>query len=415
MKTKAIIILLLVACSYSFAQMRSYTYKREIKGIKGQWNSVELPDDVYGKVNATLTDIRIFGITSNNDTVEAPYFQSREAVTFHQVGVSYQPINQTKNENGYYFSFATTGKSSVNQILLNFEQTNYDWRVKLEGSQDQNEWFSIVDNYRILSIKNGLTNYQFNKIVFQETVYTYYRICIRANEQPRLKSANIEWYGPHHSILNPNETCKLKTRSIKKLLVTQDKRRKETIVDIDLGLSVPVGQLKIGVRDTLDYYRPIVLEFLTDSFKTEKSWYYNYSPLTTASTLNSIEKHEFTFGECVTNKLRITISNNDNQPLELHSFVVSGHNSLLIARITKPATYYLCYGKTDGEKPNYDLIEISRNIQQLNNVTLDNEQFVDTNRPSVSEPLFTNKVWLWGLMAVIILVLGWFTFRMMKK
>jgi hypothetical protein len=415
MKTKTIIILLLAACSYSFAQMNSFTCKREIKGIKGQWNSIELHDDMYGKINASLADIRIFGITSNNDTVEAPYFQSREAVTYHQRGVGYKPINQTKNENGYYFTFGTPDKSSANLILLNFGQTNYDWRVKLEGSQNQNEWFTIVDNYRILSIKNGMTDYQFNKIPFQETMYAYYRICIRANEQPRLKSANIEWNGKPRSKLNPNEICKLKTRSIKKLRVTEDKRRKETIVDIDLGLSVPVDQLKIGVRDTLDYYRPIAVEYLTDSFKTEKSWYYNYSPLATTTTLNSIEKHEFSFGECVTNKLRITISNNDNRPLKLGSFVVSGHNSLLIARITEPATYYLCYGKKDSEKPNYDLIEISRNIQQLNNVTLGNEQFVDPDRPSATEPLFMNKTWLWALMAVIIVVLGWFTFRMMKK
>ena len=62
---------------------------------------------------------------------------------------------------------------------LDFNQQNYDWRLKVEGSADNKEWFEMVDDYRILSFKNGFSNYQFNKVSFPDSKYAYYRLKIK--------------------------------------------------------------------------------------------------------------------------------------------------------------------------------------------------------------------------------------------
>ena len=66
-------LLLIAVYSSSFGQMDDYNYKRELKGVDEQWHKVILPNEIFGKSSQNLTDIRIFGLPENNDTIEAPY------------------------------------------------------------------------------------------------------------------------------------------------------------------------------------------------------------------------------------------------------------------------------------------------------------------------------------------------------
>jgi len=408
MKNKLLILALLLNCSYSFCQMNGYDYKREILGIKGQWNSIELPDDLYGKVSRDLSDIRVYGITSKNDTLETPYIFAKHESTVNNPNSGFNLINQSKKGSIYYFTFQTKEDRTINQLQLNFNQKNYDWRIKLEGSQDQQNWFTVVDHYRIMSIKNDQTDYQFSKIVFPDSKYNYFRIGIKANEKPVLKSAKMI------RLVVPQGF--LKHYALKRILITQDKRRKQTIIDLELKMTVPVNKLKIGVNDNLDYYRPMQIEYLTDSFKTDKSWYFNYGEAAGTTILSSVDLRNFELNGCVTNKLRVTIDNRDNQPLKFSTFVVEGYKNILMTRISEPARYYLCYGKKSSVKPDYDLEQFRSKISALTNKTsLGNEEFVDRTKKANTEPLFTNKAWLWGIMILIIGLLGWFTLKMMKK
>ena len=93
--------------------------------------------------------------------------------------VDFKLLNTTNNEQGYYFTMEVPTEEPVNELKLNFKQDNFDWLLSLEGSQNQQEWFRIVDDYRILSIKNPETNYQFTKVTFPNTKYRFFRFQIK--------------------------------------------------------------------------------------------------------------------------------------------------------------------------------------------------------------------------------------------
>jgi hypothetical protein len=388
--------------------MSRFEYKREIQGTKGLWNAIEIPDPVYGKTAKDLSDIRIYGITSKNDTIEAPFFFAKNDNKLISTESVFNLINQSKNGRRFFFTFQQTEDKTINQILLNFEQRNFDWRLKLEGSMDQYDWFTIVENYRILSIKNDLTNYQFNKIVFPDSKYKYYRIGIATDIKPELRLSKM--------ILQEKGKGKLINYAIKRVHISQDKKRLQTIIDIELITPVPVSNLKIKIKDNIDYYRPMMIESLVDSFKTDKSWYFNYVPAQSDIILSSIDNRDIEFESCITNKLKITIDNQNNQPLNFDKFEVRGYKNILIARLNVPARYFLCYGIKDSKKPSYDIEQFGyKNTELANKATPGNEEFVNPAKQAETEPIFTSKSWLWGVMILIILILGWFTFRMMKK
>ena len=98
----------------------------------------------------------IFGIDENKDTLEASYLLSLEKEKIIIENIDFNMINSSININGSYFIFEITEDEAINQINLDFNNKNFDWKVKFEGSQNQLEWFTILDNYRILSIESKL-------------------------------------------------------------------------------------------------------------------------------------------------------------------------------------------------------------------------------------------------------------------
>jgi len=297
--------------------------------------------------------------------------------------------------------------SSVNEIRLDFKQENFDWSIAIEGSQNQNEWFSIVDNYRILSIKNSLTDFKFTRVNFPNASYRYFRLHIKSNKPPELLSTKV--------ILTKNAAGKYLNYSINSTKVVEDKENKQTVLEINLQADVPVSYLKIVVKNKYDYYRPVTIEYLTDSTKVPAGWIYNYNSLS-GGTLNSLETNEFKFNSTTLKRIKVIIENQDNAALEIKSVTVKGYEHQLIARFDGPATYFLTYANKNASKPAYDIDRFTDNIPTtFTALKVGNEQLIDKKAIQKEEPLFKSKTWLWVILTSIILLLGWFSIKMIRQ
>jgi hypothetical protein len=398
---------LLFSCSFLYGQMEQYTYKRELKNVSGQWHRIMLPGEIFAKTSQDLNDIRIFGITPDNDTIEVPYILRLSTDNISQKEVAYKTLNASHNDKGHYFTFEVPANEPVNQIELEFRQLNFDWLVTLEGSQNQGEWVTVLEDYRILSIKNELTDFQFTTLAFPESKYRYFRLLIDSKENPELIKAGIAQYETSEG--------KFIEYPIRRIRTTENKKAKQTETDIELQMPVRASRIRIVVSDKIDYYRPLSIKYLSDSIKTEQGWKYIYSTLT-SGTLNSIEKNEFEFNSTTVQKLKIFIQNQDNQSLTIDTIEVKGYVHELVARFADKATYFLAYGNTNAELPQYDIDRFTENIPvSLTSLEPGNEMIIEKEEVPVTDPLFKNKNWLWTILVVIILLLGWFSVRMMRK
>ncbi len=114
--------------------------------------------------------------------------------------------------------------------------------------------------------------------------------------------------------------------------------------------------------------------------------------------------------------MRISIVNYDNPPLKIDSVDTKGYSYELLGRFTEPANYYLAYGNNKAYAPRYDLqqtgFELPKNLTALQ---LGKQEKIEKPIDLEQSPLFENKWWLWGIMGVIILVLGGATLKMMKE
>ena len=391
----------------AFGQIEQYDYQHSISGIINQWHSINLPEPLYEKINPSFSDLRIFGITAEQDTIEAPYLLKIEAPTTQKEAVDFKVINKTLTKDGHYFTFELASPIAINHLQLDLREQNFDWNIKLEGSQNQQNWFIIKDDYRIISIKNQLTDYQFTTLQFPSAKYRFYRLLVKTSALVTLNKATLDLQNevPVDYIQYP----------ILQQKTTNNRQRKTTVISLELAHPVPISFLKIAIANDFDFYRPVSIKYLKDSIKTEKGWHYQYENLQ-HQVLNSLTANEFTFKSIIAKKLRIIIQNQDNPLLSIDTVSVRGYRHQLITRFNQPAAYYLVYGRKNAPKPHYDLQRFRDKIPtSLTALSLSSVQKIPKIIIPTSQPLFTNKWWLWVLMVVIILTLGWFTMKMLKE
>jgi len=392
--------------TFCSAQMETYNYKRALNEVTNEWHQLIIPEAVFGSLKSDFSDLRIYGVTKN-DTIEAPYYLKVLSERITHRSSSFDIINKTKGDNGYYFTFQLHSEVVINQISLDFNEHNFDWKVELQGSQNQQEWFTILEDYRIMSIKNKSTNFKFTKLEFPNSKFRFYRLIVKHDEQPQLNSAQLSKY-------ETTEGTSI-NYSIKKLETIDDKEQKATIVNLELKQPVALSQLNIDVSNTFDYYRPVKIEYRRDSVKIEKGWKYDYKTVA-SGTLNSLEANLFKLPNTIAKHLRVTIYNDNNQPLSIAGVSVKGYEFQMIGRFTEPADYMLVYGNPSARQPIYDINRFETKVpKDLKTLTIGAEELIVKPKQEKVKPLFENSYWLWGIIGVVMLLLGGFTLRMLKK
>lgn len=408
MKKTSLFSLLICSVFSAFGQMTDFKYKREISGVEDRWHRMEIPAEVYEKLEYPLNDIRIFGVTNENDTIESAYLIDVQRTEKTSDSRPYELLNKVRNARGYYYTLRLSADVDINEIDLSFDRYNYDWEITIEGSQNQNDWYVVAEDARILSIRNDYADYRYTRIRFPRSRYRYYRLFFPVKVNPRLIVPNV--------VFNTVKDGKTKQYNVASQKVTDIRETKQTVINLTLDHAVPVHRIKVNTANDFDYYRPVEVEYVSDSIKTEKGWKYNYS-LLGHSVLSSLEDDEIEFLGSVAKHIRITIDNHDNQPLSIENVEIRGYVHELVARFTDPADYFLVYGGSELKVANYDIDYFTDKIPDtLSLVTAGEEVFMGDNSADdkADEPMMTSRWWLWGLMIIVILVLGWFTLKMMR-
>ena len=410
MKKNSLLGLILCIHLIGLGQVSSYDYKRHLNGITDEWHSIELPDAVFNKINSSFNDIRVYGFTKK-DTVEAPYFISTQKEEIFKTKVEFNVLNKVQTAKGYFYTLKMNKKDAINAIDLDFELDNYDWEIRVEGSHDERNWFTVVKDYRILSINTEFTNYSFNRVEFSNASYTYFRVFVPSLVDPGFISPKI--------ILTKRIEGKTKKYTVISKNQYEAKKKKETIVKIRLKEAVPISQIQIQSEDGFDYYRPIRIEYLYDSTKTTKGYMYHYETLA-YGTFSSFEENNFRVNNVIAKNLRITIQNYDNKPIRISNIEVKGNVYELHARFTDDANYFMVYGNPNCPPPIYDIDHFRSTVPAaLKSITIGEEivikkTVVKDEVPKEQPPFLESKAWIWAIMGIVIVILGWFTFKMLR-
>ena len=134
-----------------------------------------------------------------------------------------------------------------------------------------------------------------------------------------------------------------------------------------------------------------------------------------SGVLASFQNNFIDFNPTVLQQLRLIVYNLDNPPIKLSAVQAFSPRVSLVAQLPQ-GDLLLKYGNDRISKPNYDLSHFTNEIpSQLPLVRLQNEQSIAAEAAEKDTPWFKNQNWLWAAMLLILGLLGYFTFTMIRK
>jgi hypothetical protein len=188
---------------------------------------------------------------------------------------------------------------------------------------------------------------------------------------------------------------------------------KETVTVIDLPGPLQVSLIQIHIADTIQYIRPVTIQVVPFEKNGQEN---KEDPFVyiTSGTLNSFDKQLIEVPGIITERVKVIIQNADNTPLKVDSITLKSSRQQVITRLPGAEKYLLLYGKKNGTAPDYDLEEVfaSMPLPELGNIQVGPEK---RNIPEKPKSWWEKDLWLYALMGLIIVMLGGFTVRMMRK
>lgn len=397
-------IILIGLANICFGQIKDFAYQKDIlNGVEG-WNRIQLADEMYSKINPSLSDIRIFGITSSpkKDTIEMPYVVNvvpKVEEAFHEFRI----INRYTEGNTTSFIVQPQQSEAINYIDLEFDEKNFDWKVSIEGSEDKVDWKPILQNARVMSIQNNDANFKYTHLDFPLSEYKYFRITVNAKDC-KLTVAKIR---------KKIESIAA-TRNFQKVLAQKTiVQKKETLIQFSLTDAIPISELSFEVLSPQQYYRPMSLCYTYDSVQSDKGVIFQRQNLFNGS-ISSLGSSKISFANTIAQHFEIKIYNEDNQPLDFIVKSVSGEPYSLISNFTKADQYFICYGNDTINAPSYDLKYFANPTDVRYNLVRLGET-VTKNKVVAKTPHDRNKKLLWVVIVATVLLLGAFTIKMLKE
>ena len=385
---------------------QEYQYRREIKGVNASWHSFAIPNAVFGRVNYKTSDIKILGFNEKGDTLEVPYLNLVEGENVVKRRLDYEIIDRSDEEGLHYFTCKAKGTDEVNIVRVYFNESNYDWRVDLDWSEDGKEWKPLLRDYRIISVKNVLNNYLLNKVEFPKGVYPFIRIGVHCDQFPYLQKTSFAVYEVTGGNLQSYKIAETKT--------THSEEKKTTLHEIKLENKVHVDQITIKLPTTEDFFRKIKIRYFFDTILIDGVPTPEYRQVYDG-TVTSVAKNEYYLDRAPMQYLRFEVLNGPHPPFDLGEVDIAGFVQTIYAKF--PAIdgyqYYLYYGlKERPPTPKYNLPK--NPPDGLMPLILGDEELIvkESNKGPVD--LFNNK-WILGILAVLAVSIGFAAIKKLRN
>ena len=398
----------------------------------GKYAKADIIPEVYDAAKSDMSDIRI--IDSNDQQVPYLLVKPEYSTTKHK----YAPniINRSTDDKNNSLATLDFGRQMIkNFIEVETAGSNFRRAVKVEGSNDNIAFFTLVEQAFIFGIDNK-ENSRFSNIDLPENDYRYLRITVEpmTTEQTSPVIRELRAFNCDKNLAEriPMEMLCINHR--------EDDKKNLSIYEYDLKFrNLPISEIELSIADE-SFYRHITVEgrnAVTRKVKidsednrqrfreVEESWQSITSDTVYRYSSAEGDKHERTTlpipsGRQSYRYIRITVRNYDDRPLKLENASAEMVTHQIIFDAVGSSKFSLYVGSESAVRAQYDIThklnkpaEVKATLARLNPVS-ENPLFgkVDPKPQPWTEK---HKALLLMIMAAVVLALGGFILRSFKS
>ncbi|WP_288789950.1 hypothetical protein [uncultured Elizabethkingia sp.] len=391
---------ILIGSSILLAQ----NYQGKISNIKENGlHQIVLSPDVIAATRNNMDFIRIFDSKHN----EAPYILGNgdlKKSDFKQF-----PISSRNTIPNVVTSVIISNENTVNldNLTLKIANTEIDKKYNISGSNDQKEWFGLVDNQIISGLNESgktsveknfsfpLNNYKFLKFDFLDK-----------NSLP----INVLEAGLEYDNIVADAKTALQNFGQK---ITTDKNSKQSIITITFPNEQVINGISFDILSPSFYQRDA--RVLINKSRVYKRKTENYREEFTAFQIRSKNNNQFGFPDLFTKELIIEIDNQDNPPLDIKKINLFQSQKKILADLKAGETYTLDINPKLSA-PQYDLVNSGINLSQnYPDATITDLKETDHSvHPESGKAFWQTPFFVWGCIIIAIIIIGFFALGLIK-
>jgi hypothetical protein len=393
------------------AQLKSYSYFRELKPVSEEaYYELKIGSAVLDRAGC----YRVYELTSK-DTVEVPYiagenfYDAFDKTYFKSVRI----IDKTyESGKASYATLVMDTNLIYNSVYLNFNSSDFFKDVTLEGSSDNKNWKTIIENEKVFDYSRVPNEHYYrNKIVFNEVSFKYIRVNMDDSHSAKIELVAASTPLVKEEITSDEELVPFELKRI------EEPDKKRTILECSFNRPYFIAGVQLKIEHENPFYKRNAGIYSLVRNKKKDNWISFGSSTISSNSSNKIILSNYDNGDAgfKTDKLRVIVDNLDDKPLAKINLDVYTHQQNIKLKLFPNKHYILTYGKKNDASPQYD-IEYFKNAVpiHLKKAELGTENQIPQSPVVVKQGLITNKMWIWVALIACVALVGFFTLKLLK-
>jgi hypothetical protein len=390
------------------SQAQTFRYRAAVeKAPQPGFYRIVLSPQVLGHLNESLSDIRLY----DDQEQEVPYLLQREQpLSYHTLFKEYKVVSkEIKPKVGTRLVLQNATKSRINNLSLQIKNANVSKKAKLSGSNDAQSWYVIEDDYRLEAIDNRQETAEVKMLHFPLSDYEYYLLEINDSLSAPL---NILRAGYYDTYAENGKYISIPGLSMEK---KDSSATRQTYVRVQLSDTGRIDKITVRIGAPAYYRRWAQLGQWVEK-RSRKGRKQRSFEAFSSLELRSDGENAFYPSGFKARDFYLIIDNEDNRPLSIEQIEAQQLNTYLIGQLEANRNYHLAFSNEQVGLPSYDLRYYQDKIPT--NLTALNVQLPVSISSAVgasSTTLFTNRHIIWLAIGLVLVVLSYMSFQMLKE
>ena len=404
---KLIKLFIILFAALTFGQ--EYAVEGEIHSLQEDGlHRIRIPHEVRSYAATDLSDFRIWDNKGN----QVPYFV-QPTKTYYSTEVSnfteFSIISSTrKADTSAAYIFKNPFKTIDQALLLISNYQGYK-NYRLEGSNDQKQWFGIVNNGQLNQLNHPTQTSVYKIINFPLCTYQYLKIVFDDRNSLPLNLLKIGRNNTEKLTTVPLTIEEIPVKAIKFQEVN-----KKTQIQISFNRPEVINQIRIDITSPELYSRNAI--FYTLKEREIKQGKEMYRQELASFSIRSDKDLVFDIPSCKEKKVYLEIDNKDNPKLEISGIQFMQKPIYIVAALKKDSDYKVTAGNLSLSAPNYDISFVANTIKSK--LPIAKISSIIYTQPSITikkrVPFWQQSWFMWSCIGLAALIIAYFAFNLLK-
>lgn len=369
---------------------------------------IRVPHQVRSYATNDLRDIRVWD-TKNK---QVPYYV-QPATEFKLTKTSdfteFELVSNTRIPDSiatYIFRHPYPTIEKAMLLIANYQgRKNY----RLEGSNDQQEWFGIINNGELNQLSHPTQTEVYKEIQFPLATYPYLKLVFDDRQSLPINLLKIGKVNTENVNLVPITMEEIPLKEIEFL-----ETDKQTQIHIRFDRPQVIDQIRLDIKAPEFYSRNALLYALKE--RKTKRQVETYRQHLAAFSIRSDKDLIFNIPNTIEQEVYLEIDHKDNPKLEISNLKLMQEPVYLVAALKANQSYSLTAGNPKLEFPEYDISDVTNTKKTLLPIVeIDGISYNETEKLVKKTPSFWQQGWfMWSSIGIAALMIVYLAYKMLQ-